>query len=78
MSVCGGVPVLALLDVPRVVLDSGTRAHRPHHLEVEGGAHLEPLRLEQLVLPVELLEPLPKFELDGVRWRGSCAAWLAT
>ena len=37
-------------QVARVVLDAGAGAGRLEHLEVEGGALLEPLRLEELAL----------------------------
>ena len=54
----------AAVDVPGVVLDSGREAHRLHHLEVIGRAHLQPLRFEQLVLRLELAQPLLQLVLD--------------
>ena len=53
------------VDVPRVVLDAGAEADLLHHLEVERGAHAQPLRLEQLALALELGQAL--FELDADR-----------
>ena len=41
---------LALVDVPRVVLDAAAEPDLLHHLEVEGGAHPQALGLEQLSL----------------------------
>jgi hypothetical protein len=41
-----------------VILDAGAGAGGGDHLEVEIGALLEPLRLEQLALGDQLLEPL--------------------
>ena len=38
---------LAAGEVARIVLDAGAGAGRLHHLEVEEGALLEPLRFEQ-------------------------------
>jgi hypothetical protein len=43
-------------EVARVVLDAVADAGRLEHLEVEGGALLEPLGLEQLALGDELVE----------------------
>ncbi len=44
---------LAAVDVHRVVLDAGAGADLPHHLDVVGRAHPQPLRLEQLALLLE-------------------------
>jgi hypothetical protein len=48
----------------RVILDARAAARRRDHLEVEIGALLEPLRLEQLALGDQLLEPLGELVLD--------------
>ena len=42
----------------RVVLDAGARADLQHHLDVEVRTRLEPLRLEQLSIATQHLEPL--------------------
>jgi hypothetical protein len=47
-----------------VILDAGATAGRRDHLQIEIGALLQPLRLEQLALGDELLEPLGQLELD--------------
>ena len=49
---------LAAGEVARIVLDAGAGAGRLHHLDVEDGALLQPLRLEQAAGAVELVEPL--------------------
>ena len=43
-------------QVARVVFDAGAGAGRLDHLEIEGGALLEPLRLQELARLVELLQ----------------------
>ena len=48
---------LAAGEIARIVLDALAGAGGLHHLEVEGGALLEPLRLEQPAHGVQLLEP---------------------
>ncbi len=53
-------------QVARVVLDAGAVAHLHHHLEVEGRALLEPLRLEQLAEAAQLDQPLPQLLADLV------------
>jgi hypothetical protein len=50
--------------VQRVVLDPGAGAHLPHHLDVVGGAHPQPLRLQQVPAALELLEPVGQLGLD--------------
>ena len=52
----GRLAGLAPGEVARVVLDAGAGAGRLQHLEVELGALLEPLRLEELALGDELVE----------------------
>uniref|UniRef100_UPI00356AC33D hypothetical protein n=1 Tax=Azospirillum argentinense TaxID=2970906 RepID=UPI00356AC33D len=47
-----------------IVLDAGAGASGRHHLDVEGGALLQPLRLQQLALGVELLQPELQLALD--------------
>ena len=68
----------APVDVPRVVLDAVAEADLLHHLEVERRAHAQPLRLEQLALPLELGEPLGEFDLDRARSRGAWPRGSAT
>ena len=46
-------------EIARIVLDAGAGAGRLQHFEIEQGALLEPLRLEQPPLAVELVEPDP-------------------
>ena len=55
---------LAARQIARVVLDAGAGAGRLHHLHVEDGALLEPLRLQQLAGGVQLVEPLLQLVLD--------------
>src|ERR1700678_4278012 len=60
----------AAVDVPRVVLDAGAAADLAHHLEVVGGPHPQPLRLEQLARLLELGQALRQLHLnagDGAR-----------
>ncbi len=52
------------VEVHRVVLDPRATADLAQHLEVVGGAHAQPLRLEQLALVFELREPLDQLRLD--------------
>ena len=54
----GRLAGLAAGEVARVVLDAVAGAGRLEHLEVELGALLEALRLEQLALGDELVEAL--------------------
>src|SRR3977135_1540393 len=42
-------------EVPRIVLDAGAGAGGFHHLEIEGGTLLQPLRFQQPALIVELV-----------------------
>src|SRR5208337_3639335 len=51
-------------EISGIVLDAGAGAGRLEHFEVEYGALLEPLRLEQPALPIELVEPLLELLLD--------------
>ena len=55
----------AAVDVPRVVLDAGAEADLAHHLDVVGGAHAQPLGLQQLALPLQLGQPLLQLGLDA-------------
>ena len=48
----------------RVVLDARAGAGCLDHLDIEGRALLQPLRLQQLVLPVQLVEPPLELFLD--------------
>ena len=52
-------------QMPAVVLDALAVAHLLHHLEVEAGALLQPLRLDQLAILDELGHPLAQLDLDG-------------
>ena len=61
----GRLAGLAPGQVARVVLDAGAGAGRLQHLEVEGGALLQPLRLEQLALGDELVEALAELRADA-------------
>ncbi|SIN00422.1 Uncharacterised protein [Mycobacteroides abscessus subsp. abscessus] len=56
----------APVDVPGVVLDPGGEAHLLHHLDVVSGAHPQPLGLHELVLVLQLLQPLGQLVLDAV------------
>ena len=48
----------------RVVLDALAVADLGHHLQVEAGALFQPLRLDQLVLLVEVFQPVLQLDLD--------------
>ena len=61
----GGLPRRPSVEMPAVVLDPGAHARLGQHLEIVLGAHAEALRLEQLALLLELLEPLAQLHLDG-------------
>ena len=56
-----------------VVLDAGTGAHLQHHLDIEGGARLEPLRLQQLPGPPEYGQPLGQLGADSFTARSMVA-----
>ena len=56
----------AAVDVHRVVLDAGAGADLAHHLDVVRRAHPQPLRLEQLALPLERRELVVELELDAL------------
>ena len=56
---------LPAVGVPGVVLDARAGADLAHHLDVVGGAHAQPLRLEQLVLPLQLGQPVGELGLDA-------------
>ncbi len=51
-------------EVARIVLDALAVADLGHHLDVELGALLQPLRLDQLVRAVQLLQPFLELGLD--------------
>ena len=53
------------VDVPGVVLDAGAEPDLAHHLDVVGGAHPQPLGLEQLALPLQLGQPVGELQLDA-------------
>ena len=48
----------------RIILDPRATAGRRDHLEIEIGALLQPLRLEQFALGDQFLQALGKLELD--------------
>ena len=60
----GPLAGLASGEVARVVLDARARADLEHHLDVEIGARLEALRLEQLPRVAQLRQPLGKLGAD--------------
>jgi hypothetical protein len=53
-------------QVAGVVLDALAVAHLAEHLQVEAGALLQALRLHQLALVHELLQPPGQLQLDGL------------
>ena len=61
----GRAPPAPAVDVHRVVLDAGAGADLPHHLDVVGRAHPQPLRLQHLALPLEGRELLLELGLDA-------------
>ncbi len=54
------------VDVAAVVLDAVAEADLAHHLDVVGGPHAQPLRLQQLALALHLGEPVGELELDAL------------
>src|SRR6202040_1602184 len=54
----------AARQIARIVLDAGAAARRLDHCDVEGGALLQALRLEELAGLVQLLETDGEFPLD--------------
>src|SRR5215216_7525353 len=54
----------APVEVARVVLDAGRVAELAHHLQVVAGTLPEPVRLEDLALPLELSVALLELRLD--------------
>ncbi len=57
----GGTPV----NMPGVVLDTRTETDLAHHFDVIGGAHPQPLGLQQLSLALHLGEPLGQLRLNA-------------
>ena len=51
-------------EIARIVLDAGAGAGRLEHFEIEQSALLEPLRLEQAPLPVEVVQASLELEFD--------------
>jgi len=51
-------------EIARIVFDAGAGAGGLHHLQIEGGALLQPLRFQEPALVVELIQPLLQFALD--------------
>ena len=45
-------------QIAGIVFDAGAIAHFQHHFQIEQGALLQPLRLDQLVLIAQLVQPL--------------------
>ena len=65
----GGSPGCAAGQVAGIVLDAVAGAGGLQHLEVEPGALLEPLGLDQLALGDELLEPdASSSRIDLIAW----------
>jgi hypothetical protein len=62
-SVGGGSPGLRPVRIARIVLDAGAGAGGGDHLEVEIGALLQPLRLEQLAPARSAPQPLLQLSL---------------
>jgi len=62
--ICGTVWWLSSGEVAAVVLDAGAAAGGLDHLKVEGGALLQPLRLQQLALLDQPVESLLQLGLD--------------
>ena len=58
---------LAAGEIARIVFDAGAGAGCLQHFEIELGALLQPLRLEQAARGVELVEALLQLVLDGLR-----------
>ena len=56
---------LAAGEIARIVLDAGAEAGRLHHLQVEHGALLQPLRFQQPAVRCELVEPQLQLVLDA-------------
>jgi len=61
-KVGGGSPACGR-EIARIILDAGAAAGRLHHLEVEHGALLQPLRLQQAAAGIELIEALAQLQL---------------
>jgi len=55
---------LAPRKMPRVVLDALAEAQLGHHFEIETGALLQPLRLDQLAVGVIPLQAIAQLNLD--------------
>ena len=53
------------VDMPGVVLDAGAGADLAHHLDVVAGPHPQPLGLQQLLLAIQLGQPLVQLGLDA-------------
>ena len=51
-------------QIARIVFDAGAGAGGFHHLEIEGGALLQPLRFQQAALVVQLVQPPFQFRFD--------------
>ncbi len=52
------------VDVTRVVLDAVAEPDLLHHLDVERGAHTQPLRFKKFALTLELAQPLGELFFD--------------
>ena len=59
-------PRRTAIHVPRVVLDAGAEPDLLDHLQVVLGAHAQALRLKQLALVLQLLEPVRELLLNGL------------
>ena len=56
---------LPTAEQPRVVLYAGTASHFHQHIDVEVGAGLQALRLQQLVLRPQLRQPVRQLRADA-------------
>jgi hypothetical protein len=61
-------------EVAGIVLDAFAGAGGLHHLDVEGGALVEALGLQQLALGLQLLQALLQLDLDVGRWPAGASA----
>ena len=60
----GPLPGRAPVEVAGVVLDARADADLPEHLQVVGGAHPQPLRLEELPGALQVGQPVLQLLLD--------------
>ncbi len=65
----GGLARGPTVEVTTVILDAGAHPGLGQHLEVELGAHTQPLGLEELARSGQLGQPFAQLDLDGVDGR---------